>query len=78
MKLESSSIVMVAALFVLSCATVSPKPAHQKSDSQTVAEETLVSGIQYHLEDVYDVKDIYENPSFIIRTTGKNELINTI
>jgi hypothetical protein len=72
MKLESLSILMIAALFVLSYATVSPKPAQQRSDSQTVAEETLASGIQYYLEDVYDSKDIYENAFFITGTAGKN------
>lgn len=52
MKLKSSLILIVAAIFVLSCATIGPKSASQTTDSQTVTEQTLVSGIQYYLEDI--------------------------
>lgn len=52
MKLKSSLILIVAAIFVLSCATIGPKSASQTTDSQTVTEQALVSGIQYYLEDI--------------------------
>jgi hypothetical protein len=56
MKVKSSVIliVIVAGLFVLSCAAVGPKSAPLMSDSQTLEEQRWVSGIQYYLEDIYD------------------------
>ena len=36
--------------------------------TEPVPEQTLVSGSQYYLEDIYD----YDEPYFITKTSGKN------
>jgi len=54
MRSKSLLMFIVAAFFLLSCATVGPKSALQRNDPQTVVEEKWVSGIQYYLEDIYD------------------------
>ena len=73
MKLKSSLILIVAALHVLGCATVSRQSAPVVNDSQTMAEQTLVSGIQYYLEDIYDY-DIL----FMIQPMIKQTLVSEI
>ena len=59
MKSKNLLILVVVALFVLSC-TASQKSAAKRSDPQTMREETLVSGIQYSLEDLegMDMEDM--------------------
>jgi len=73
MKLKSSLILIVAAFFILSCATIGPKPASQSNDSQTGVELAFASGIQYYLEDVYDY-DIL----FMIQPMIKQTLVSEI
>jgi hypothetical protein len=51
MKLKSLLILVFAAFLVLSY-VFTPQSAAKRSDSQTVAEETLVSETQYSLEDI--------------------------
>ena len=72
MKLKSSLILIVAALLVLGCATVR-QSASVVNDSQAMAEQTLVSGIQYYLEDIYDY-DIL----FMIQPMIKQTLVSEI
>jgi hypothetical protein len=45
MKSKSLLISIIAALFLLSCATVEPKPAPLVSDCQTMVEQTSVSAV---------------------------------
>ena len=69
MKLKSSLILIVAAFFILSCATIGPKSASQTNDSQTGVELALASGIQYYLEDIYDYDDVFFITQPVIRQT---------
>ncbi len=73
MKLISSLILIVGALFVLGCATGGPNSAPLISDSQTMAEQTFVSGMQYYLEDIYDY-DVF----FIIQPVIRQALVSGI
>jgi hypothetical protein len=49
MKVKSSLVLILAALFVLGCATAGPKSTSLTSDSQ------LISGIQFNWEGSEDV-----------------------
>jgi len=69
MKLKSLLILIVAGLFVLSCAVVGPKSDPLTSDSQAYKEQRWVSGIQYYLEDIYEY---YDEPYFITKISGRN------
>ncbi len=71
MKLQSSSILTVATLLVLSCAAVGPKSPSAVNNPQMIAEQALVYEIQYHLEDIYDY-DVF----FIIQPVIKQALIS--
>jgi hypothetical protein len=69
-KLKSSLILIVAAFFILSCATIGPKSASQTNDSQTGVEVALASGIEYYLEDIYDYDVL-----FIIQPVVRQTLV---
>jgi len=71
MKLQSSSILTVAALLVLSCATVGPKSPSVVNNPQMIAEQVLVCEIRYHLEDIYDY-----DAFFIIQPVIKQALLS--
>jgi hypothetical protein len=60
-------MVIVAGLFLLTCATVSPKSTLQKSDFQTPGSEKWVSGIPYYLEDIYDYDEVFFTTQPIVK-----------
>jgi len=83
MKLKSLLILCVAALLALSCATVGRQSAPVVNDSQTLAEQTLVSGIQYYLEDIYDYDSVFvitanETPFFLTEPVPNQTLVSGI
>jgi len=71
MKLKSSLVLIVGSLLALGCATVASNSTPLISDYQTMAEQTFISGIQYHLEDTYDY-DVF----FIIQRVIKQALLS--
>lgn len=60
---------IVAAFLILSCATVGPKSALQRSSSQTVVEEKWVSRIPYYLEDIYDYDEVFFITQPVVKQT---------
>ena len=60
---------IVAALFILSCATVGPESGLQRNNPQAAASEKWVSGIQYSLEDIYDYDEVFFITQPIVRQT---------
>ncbi len=71
MKRKGSWILIIVALFVVSCAAVGPKSTPLVSDSQPMAEQTFLSGIQCYLEDTYDY-DVF----FIIQPVVRQALVS--
>ena len=92
MRSKSLLMFIVAAFFLLSCATVGPKSALQRNNPQTVVEEKWVSGIQYYLEDIYDydadskilpdyfavLSKFKENPFSATETVARQTLVSAI
>jgi len=69
MKSRSMLMFIVAALFILSCATVGPESGLQRNNPQAAASEKWVSGIQYSLEDIYDYDEVFLITQPIVRQT---------
>jgi hypothetical protein len=69
MKSKSLLMFIVAAILILSCATVGPKSAPQRNSSQTVVEEKWVSRIPCYLEDIYDYDEVFFITQPVVKQT---------
>jgi len=63
---------IVAALFLLSCATVAPESSLQRNNPETDGLAKWVSGTQYCFEDFYDYDDVF----FITQPIVKQTLVS--